>query len=101
MNQRPGSMPLPQDTPPSSTKYIFAKEQSNKYQTQMTDLPAQFLTESQPLNNTRLHGFLVLAAIKLLKGIVPNHGPLLLSPTSSVSNTGALEIFQKHQLCDL
>lgn len=40
----------------------------------MADIRAESLTGSQPINDTRLNRFLVLAAVKLLKRIGPNHG---------------------------
>ena len=43
----------------------------------MADLPTEPSTETQPINNTPLRRFLVLAAVKLLKHIVPRHGGLI------------------------
>jgi aminoglycoside phosphotransferase len=52
-------------------------EQLDKRHEPRASLPATPSTESQPINNTRLRRFLVLAAVKLLKRIVPSHGAVI------------------------
>jgi len=43
----------------------------------MANVPTEPSPETQPINNTPLRHFLVLAAVKLLKHIVPRHGGLI------------------------
>jgi hypothetical protein len=43
----------------------------------MANVPTEPSPETQPINNTPLRHFLVLAAVKLLKDIVPGHGALV------------------------
>jgi hypothetical protein len=43
----------------------------------MADGPTEPVTETHPINNTPLRRFLVLAAVTLLKHIVPRHGGLI------------------------
>jgi hypothetical protein len=43
----------------------------------MADLPTEHSNETQPINYTPLRRFMVLAAVKLLKDIVPRHGALV------------------------
>lgn len=56
----------------------------------MADLPVELPIESQPVNSTRLRRFLVLAAIKLLKRIVPSHGALIFLPNNLCIKYGPL-----------
>ena len=52
-------------------------KQSDNNQETRASLPAATSIKTQPINNTRLRRFLVLAAVKLLKRIVPNHGAII------------------------
>ena len=52
-------------------------EPSDKPQEPRTNPSPKILTKAKPINNTFLRHFLVLAAVKLLKRIVTNHGALL------------------------
>ena len=47
-------------------------------------------TESQPIDNTRLRRFLVLAAVKLLKRVVPSHGAVIFISTKLCIKFGPL-----------
>ncbi len=58
-------------------KDILIEEQSDERQEQRANIPAETSTKSQPINNTCLRRFLVLAAVKLLKRIVPSHGAVI------------------------
>ena len=94
-----------QDTPPFNTKHVLTEEQSDEHQVQMADLPTELSTESQPINNTRLRRFLVLAAVKLLKRIVPSHGAVIFisnklcikfGPLRNLPETSAMRFIAQH-----
>jgi hypothetical protein len=78
------------DRLPFSTKYMLTEEQSDEYQGQMAGLPTEPSIKTKPINNTPLRRFLVLAAVKLLKHIVPTHGAVIFTSDKFVIKYGTL-----------
>ena len=80
-------------------------EQSSDNQEPRTGLPTETSQDSKPIKNTRLRRFLVLAAVKLLKRIVPNHGAVIFifdrlvikfGPLRHLPEASAMEFIAQH-----
>src|SRR4051812_18927791 len=88
-----------------SMKDESVTEQSDKRHEARASRSSATSIESQPINNTRLRRFLVLAAVKLLKRIVPSHGAVIfisgkvcikIGPLRHLPEASAMQFIAEH-----